>query len=206
MGWRRCGGRDRDGTCQIAGLAGQGGDGGADCEDVGVIGTEDPFEVGEPGRGRAAARGPGRRLARSRRRWSRGLRGCPGDPDRGQHAQPAPAPGKGPSRRPLIHARQPRPGATPGSTPAVRSPHSADVGKSHEIKHDTPVRATGHSRQLIAQAQTRQDPWTSASTAQDQPNANPKIRACHKIRSQTRASGPAPGSALSRPARSCALP
>lgn len=29
-----------------------------------------------------------------------------------------------------------------------------------------------------------------------------KIRACHKIRSRTRASGPAPGSALSRPARS----
>ena len=41
--------------------------------------------------------------------------------------------------RPLIHARQPRPGATPGSTPAVRSPHSADVGESHEIKHNTPV-------------------------------------------------------------------
>ena len=32
--------------------------------------------------------------------------------------------------RPLIHARQPRPGATPGSTPAVRSPHSADIGKA----------------------------------------------------------------------------
>jgi hypothetical protein len=29
--------------------------------------------------------------------------------------------------------------ATPGSTSAVRSPHSADVGKSHEIKHNTPV-------------------------------------------------------------------
>jgi hypothetical protein len=91
---------------------------------------------------------------------------------------------------------------TPGSTPAISYPHSTDVGKSHEIKHDTPVRATGHSRQLIAQAQTRQDPGISASTTQDQPNASPKIRARHKIRSRTRASGPAPGSALSRPARS----
>ena len=89
-----------------------------------------------------------------------------------------------------------------GQNAAVSYPHSADVGKSHEIKHDTPVRATGHSRQLIAQAQTRQDPGTSASTTPDQPNASPKIRACHKIRSRTRASGPAPGSALSRPARS----
>jgi hypothetical protein len=70
---------------------------------------------------------------------------------------------------------------TPGSTPAVSYPHSTDVGKSHEIKHDTPVRATGHSRQLIAQAQTRQDPGISASTTQDQPNASPKIRACTRF-------------------------
>ena len=48
----------------------------------------------------------------------------------------------------------------------------------------------------------RRSSWPSPN----QPNASPKIRTCHKTRSRTRASGPAPGSALSRPARSCALP
>ena len=41
--------------------------------------------------------------------------------------------------RPLIHARQPRPGATPGRRRPSAPRHSADVGKSHEIKHNTPV-------------------------------------------------------------------